>query len=234
MANRLKCMEALWPTGLYAIWLWIQLWVSAVPSVEAKKSMMKLAHRLVMDFCASFSASVGNKWTMLSGINDDLRVTLHRTDSSLPHGVVLSAATSIWLPLPRDRVFSFLKDEQNRPQVALQLHETSIVACLSCNQSLMTSNLLFIWLLSVGRVLDRKQSAKGCSHYKRFRSRKRNLYPSCKFLIVSFPYRYQVVCHHITEIIHYCSSSICIKRELLHFSYDHFDSFLCLMVNNRD
>ncbi|CAD5185692.1 unnamed protein product [Musa acuminata subsp. malaccensis] len=88
----------------------------AVPSVEAKKSMMKLAHRLVMDFCASFSASVGNKWTMLSGINDDLRVTLHRTDSSLPHGVVLSAATSIWLPLPRDRVFSFLKDEQNRPQ----------------------------------------------------------------------------------------------------------------------
>ncbi|RWW81642.1 hypothetical protein BHE74_00009944 [Ensete ventricosum] len=45
-----------------------------------------------------------------------------RTDSSLPHGVVLSAATSIWLPLPRDRVFGFLKDEQNRPQVALQLH----------------------------------------------------------------------------------------------------------------
>lgn len=105
---------------------------------------MKLAHRMVMDFCASFSASVGNKWTMLSGINDDLRVTLHRTDSSLPHGVVLSAATSIWLPLPRDRVFSFLKDEQNRPQVALQLHETSIGTCLSCNQSLMTSNSLFI------------------------------------------------------------------------------------------
>ncbi|RWW24601.1 hypothetical protein GW17_00011099 [Ensete ventricosum] len=84
--------------------------------------MMKLAHRMVMDFCASFSASAGNKWTMLSGINDDLRVTLQRTDSSLPHGVVLSAATSIWLPLPRDRVFGFLKDEQNRPQVALQLH----------------------------------------------------------------------------------------------------------------
>ncbi|KAJ8479264.1 hypothetical protein OPV22_022991 [Ensete ventricosum] len=88
----------------------------AVPSVEAKRSMMKLAHRMVMDFCASFSASAGNKWTMLSGINDDLRVTLQRTDSSLPHGVVLSAATSIWLPLPRDRVFGFLKDEQNRPQ----------------------------------------------------------------------------------------------------------------------
>jgi hypothetical protein len=32
--------------------------------------------------------------------------------------VVLSAATSIWLPVPCDRVFAFVRDENTRSQVS--------------------------------------------------------------------------------------------------------------------
>lgn len=90
---------------------------SAVPSAEAKRSMMRLGHRLVKSFCETFSATIGSKWTMMTGLHDEFCVTLHKTESSHTNGVILSAATSIWLPLPVDRIFNFLKDEQNRTQV---------------------------------------------------------------------------------------------------------------------
>ncbi|WOL02611.1 homeobox-leucine zipper protein ROC8-like [Canna indica] len=89
---------------------------AGVPSAEAKRSMMKLAHRIVKTFCTTFNGSFGNKWTLMPGADDELRVTVHKTDSSQPNGVVLSAATSVWLPLPVERIFNFLKDEQNRTQ----------------------------------------------------------------------------------------------------------------------
>ena len=82
--------------------------------------MMKLSQRMVSGFCASLSASQLHRWTTLSGPNNDVgvRVMVHRsTDPGQPSGVVLSAATSIWLPVPGDRVFAFLCDENTRSQV---------------------------------------------------------------------------------------------------------------------
>lgn len=80
---------------------------------------MKLAQRMVTSFCASISTSSGHGWTTLSGLNEaGVRVSVHKsTDPGQPNGVVLSAATTIWLPLPPQTVFNFLKDEANRPQV---------------------------------------------------------------------------------------------------------------------
>ncbi|CAD5188101.1 unnamed protein product [Musa acuminata subsp. malaccensis] len=88
------------------------------PTPDGKKSMMKLAQRMVNNFCANVGAANGHKWTTLSGLNDvGVRVTLHKsTDAGQPNGVVLSAATSIWLPISTERVFSFFKDEQTRTQ----------------------------------------------------------------------------------------------------------------------
>jgi homeobox-leucine zipper protein len=81
--------------------------------------MMKLSQRMVSSFCASLSASQLHRWTTLSGPNDvGVRVMVHRsTDPGQPSGVVLSAATSIWLPVPCDRVFAFVRDERTRSQV---------------------------------------------------------------------------------------------------------------------
>ncbi|AQK75299.1 Homeobox-leucine zipper protein ROC8-like [Zea mays] len=85
---------------------------------EGKRSMMKLSQRMVNSFCASLSASQLHRWTTLSGPNDvGVRVMVHRsTDPGQPSGVVLSAATSIWLPVPCDRAFAFVRDEHTRSQ----------------------------------------------------------------------------------------------------------------------
>ncbi|RDX80314.1 Homeobox-leucine zipper protein HDG11, partial [Mucuna pruriens] len=89
-----------------------------ISSPEGKRSMMKLAQRMVTNFCASISTSSGHRWTTLSGLNEiGVRVTVHKsTDPGQPNGVVLSAATTIWLPTPPHTVFSFFKDERKRPQ----------------------------------------------------------------------------------------------------------------------
>ncbi|KAI4352042.1 hypothetical protein L6164_006330 [Bauhinia variegata] len=89
-----------------------------IPSPDGKKSMMKLAQRMVSNFCASVSTSNGHRWTTLSGMNEvGVRVTVHKSnDPGQPNGVVLSAATTIWLPLPPQTVFNFFKDERKRPQ----------------------------------------------------------------------------------------------------------------------
>lgn len=80
---------------------------------------MRLAQRMVSNFCASISTSNGHRWTTLAGMNEvGVRVTVHKsTDPGQPNGVVLSAATTIWLPISPQNVFSFFKDERTRPQV---------------------------------------------------------------------------------------------------------------------
>lgn len=90
-----------------------------IPSPEGKRSMMKLAQRMVNNFCASISASASHRWTTLSALNEiGVRVTVRKsTDPGQPNGVVLSAATTIWLPIPPQTVFNFFKDERKRPQV---------------------------------------------------------------------------------------------------------------------
>ncbi|KAL0421700.1 UNVERIFIED_CONTAM: Homeobox-leucine zipper protein HDG11 [Sesamum latifolium] len=89
-----------------------------IPSPEGKRSMMKLAERMVNNFCSSINPSNGQQWTTLSVLNEfEVRATLHKsTDPGQPNGVVLSAAATIWLPIPPQIVFNFFRDERTRPQ----------------------------------------------------------------------------------------------------------------------
>lgn len=81
--------------------------------------MMKLTQRMVSSFCASVTSSPTQRWTVLPGNTDvSVRVSTHRaTDLGQPSGVVLAAATSIWLPVPVDHVFALLRDVSARSQV---------------------------------------------------------------------------------------------------------------------
>lgn len=90
---------------------------------------MKLAQRMANNFCANIGASNDHKWITLSGLNDvGVRVTLHKsTDAGQPSGVLLSAATTIWLPISPESVFAFFKDERTRTQV-LKHSSPSIVS----------------------------------------------------------------------------------------------------------
>lgn len=90
----------------------------AIPSPDGKRSMMKLARRMVSNFCASVNPSNGHQWNTISGLNEfEVRATLQKcTDPGQPNGVVISAAATIWLPIPPQQVFNFFRDERTRPQ----------------------------------------------------------------------------------------------------------------------
>ncbi|KAJ4884457.1 Homeobox-leucine zipper protein HDG11 [Raphanus sativus] len=86
-----------------------------IPSPEGKRSMMRLAHRMVSNYCISVSRSNNTRSTVVAELNDvGVRVTAHKSPE--PNGTVLSAATTFWLPNSPQNVFNFLKDERTRPQ----------------------------------------------------------------------------------------------------------------------
>jgi homeobox-leucine zipper protein len=84
---------------------------------------MKLSQQMVGLFCASLSSSPLQRWVLLPGTTDvSIRVAAQRSaEPGQPNGVVLTAATSIWLPVPANHAFAFLRDESARSQVRLRL-----------------------------------------------------------------------------------------------------------------
>ncbi|KAI8525158.1 hypothetical protein RHMOL_Rhmol13G0207100 [Rhododendron molle] len=93
--------------------------VGVITTPEGRKSMLKLAERMAMSFCTGVGASTAHTWTTLSGSGaDDVRVMTRKSmdDPGRPPGIVLSAATSFWLPVPPKRVFDFLRDENSRSE----------------------------------------------------------------------------------------------------------------------
>ncbi|KAF5804152.1 putative transcription factor & lipid binding HD-SAD family [Helianthus annuus] len=93
--------------------------VGVITTPEGRKSMMKLAERMVLSFCSGVGASTAHTWTALSGSGpDDVRVMTRKSmdDPGRPPGIVLSAATSFWLPIPPKQVFEFLRDENSRSE----------------------------------------------------------------------------------------------------------------------
>ncbi|KAL5082031.1 hypothetical protein RYX36_010452 [Vicia faba] len=91
--------------------------VGVITNQDGRKSMLKLAERMCISFCAGVSASTAHTWTTLSGTGaDDVRVMTRKSvdDPGRPAGIVLSAATSFWLPVSPKRVFEFLRDENSR------------------------------------------------------------------------------------------------------------------------
>ncbi|GMY36943.1 homeobox-leucine zipper protein MERISTEM L1-like isoform X1 [Fagus crenata] len=88
-----------------------------ITSTEGRKSMLKLAERMVLSFCTGVGASTAHAWTTLSAAgSDDVRVMTRKSmdDPGRPPGIVLSAATSFWIPVQPKRVFDFLRDENSR------------------------------------------------------------------------------------------------------------------------
>ncbi|XP_048229112.1 homeobox-leucine zipper protein ANTHOCYANINLESS 2 isoform X2 [Ricinus communis] len=89
-----------------------------VMSLSGKKSMLKLAQRMVDNFCSGVCASSLRKWDKLlvGNIGEDVRILTRKNinDPGEPPGIVLSAATSVWLPVMRQRLFDFLRDERSR------------------------------------------------------------------------------------------------------------------------
>ncbi|KAJ1392598.1 START domain [Sesbania bispinosa] len=100
---------------------------SATPSrdhsaitASGRRSMLKLAQRMTNNFCAGVCASTVHKWNKLNAgnVDEDVRVMTRKSvdDPGEPPGIVLSAATSVWLPVSPQRLFDFLRDERLRSE----------------------------------------------------------------------------------------------------------------------
>ena len=81
--------------------------------------MMKLAQRMTECFCSGICASSACKWDILhiGNLADDMRIMARKINMDDPTeapGIVLSASTSVWMPVSRQRVFDFLRDENLR------------------------------------------------------------------------------------------------------------------------
>ncbi|GLT77589.1 hypothetical protein SLA2020_491580 [Shorea laevis] len=85
-----------------------------------RRSMLKLAQRMTNNFCAGVCASTVHKWNKLDAgnVDEDVRVMTRKSidDPGEPPGIVLSAATSVWLPVSPQRLFDFLRDERLRSE----------------------------------------------------------------------------------------------------------------------
>ncbi|GMJ06542.1 ANTHOCYANINLESS 2, ARABIDOPSIS THALIANA HOMEODOMAIN PROTEIN [Hibiscus trionum] len=85
-----------------------------------RKSMLKLAQRMTNNFCAGVCASSVQKWEKLNfgNVGEDMRIMTRKNvnDPGEPLGVLLSAATSVWMPTTQKRLFDFLRDERTRIQ----------------------------------------------------------------------------------------------------------------------
>ncbi|KAF8051731.1 hypothetical protein N665_1672s0008 [Sinapis alba] len=91
----------------------------AISSI-GKKSMLKLAQRMTENFCRGVCASSSQKWSKLDigNIDEDVRIMTRKNvdDSGEPPGILLSAATSVWVPVTPRRLFDFLRDELLRSE----------------------------------------------------------------------------------------------------------------------
>ncbi|KAL3615626.1 Homeobox-leucine zipper protein ANTHOCYANINLESS 2 [Castilleja foliolosa] len=101
--------------------------MSSVPSRDntaitagGRRSMLKLAQRMTNNFCAGVCASTVHKWNKLrtENVDDDVRVMTRKSvdDPGEPPGIVVSAATSVWLPVSPQRLFDFLRNEHLRSE----------------------------------------------------------------------------------------------------------------------
>ncbi|WJX82464.1 Homeobox-leucine zipper protein hdg1 [Trifolium repens] len=93
---------------------------SAISS-GGRRSMLKLAQRMTNNFCAGVCASTVHKWNKLNeagNVGEDVRVMTRKSvdDPGEPPGIVLSAATSVWLPASPQKVFNFLRNERLRSE----------------------------------------------------------------------------------------------------------------------
>ncbi|GLU00609.1 hypothetical protein SLE2022_179620 [Rubroshorea leprosula] len=89
-------------------------------TASGRRSMLKLAQRMTDNFCAGVCASTVHKWNKLNAgnVDEDVRVMTRKSidDPGEPPGIVLSAATSVWLPVSPQRLFNFLRDERLRSE----------------------------------------------------------------------------------------------------------------------
>ncbi|XP_063937640.1 homeobox-leucine zipper protein GLABRA 2 isoform X2 [Daucus carota subsp. sativus] len=86
-------------------------------TLAGRKSILELAQRMTTSFYRALGASNYHTWnTATSKTGEDIRIAWRKnlSDPKEPLGVVLCAVLSVWLPVSRQNLFNFLRDETRR------------------------------------------------------------------------------------------------------------------------
>ncbi|XP_027906440.1 homeobox-leucine zipper protein GLABRA 2-like isoform X2 [Vigna unguiculata] len=92
---------------------------TGVATLAGRKSILKLAQRMTWSFCHAVGASSFHTWTKFtSKTGEDIRISSRKNlnDPGEPLGVILSAVSSVWLPVSPNALFDFLRDEARRSE----------------------------------------------------------------------------------------------------------------------
>ncbi|KAK9724576.1 hypothetical protein RND81_05G083700 [Saponaria officinalis] len=104
---------------------------------EGKKSMARLMKRVSNSLCTALSASTSRRWEKLQvgGLSVDVSIIsrVSISEPGEPSGLVLSASTSVWMPVPRQHLFDFLRDEKHRGKWDILSNggPMEVISCLS-------------------------------------------------------------------------------------------------------
>ncbi|KAI8536602.1 hypothetical protein RHMOL_Rhmol10G0270500 [Rhododendron molle] len=109
---------------------------------EGRRSVMDLSHRMVKNFWAMLNMSSKLDFPHWSELNNSgVSVSVRQSNGpGQPSGMIVSAASSLWLPLSCETLFNFFQDEKTRSQVNFQkqwdvlsdgnpVHEIAHIAC---------------------------------------------------------------------------------------------------------
>ncbi|XP_074294206.1 homeobox-leucine zipper protein HDG1-like [Silene latifolia] len=108
---------------------------------EGKRSIVKLMKRISNNFCSGLCASSSRRWEKLQigGLSADVSIMsrICVNEPGEPSGVVLSASTSVWLPVPRQHLFDFLRDEKVRGKWDILANggPMKVIACFPKSQN---------------------------------------------------------------------------------------------------
>ncbi|KAH6784556.1 hypothetical protein C2S52_009515 [Perilla frutescens var. hirtella] len=89
-----------------------------IHSPEGRRNLMKLSQKMVKNFCRVLNMSDRLDFPHLSELyNSGVRVSLRKGDGvGQPEGLIVSSATSLWLPFSIPHLFDFFTDEKKRAQ----------------------------------------------------------------------------------------------------------------------
>ncbi|TKY64479.1 Homeobox-leucine zipper protein GLABRA 2 [Spatholobus suberectus] len=104
---------------------------TGVATLAGRKSILKLAQRMTRSFCHAAGASSFHTWTKVtSKTGEDIRISTRKNlnDPGEPLGVILSAASSVWLPVSPNVLFDFLRDEARRSEWDIMSNGGSVLS----------------------------------------------------------------------------------------------------------
>ncbi|CAA3015665.1 homeobox-leucine zipper HDG11-like, partial [Olea europaea subsp. europaea] len=92
--------------------------LEVVDSAEGRRNLMKLSHRMIKSFFEILRMSNDQAFPHTYELNNSgVRISLRQSnDLGQPNGLIVGAATSLWLPNSPENLFNFFKDDKKRAE----------------------------------------------------------------------------------------------------------------------